>query len=77
MAVADACLPKLPQIPRPEFNHRSPARRVTFGMFLFSRRCSASMAGLMLIYGTNLPQIDELTRYRPDTTTELLDVQGG
>ncbi len=34
------------------------------------------MTGLMLIYGTNLPQIDELTRYRPDATTELLDIHG-
>jgi penicillin-binding protein 1A len=30
----------------------------------------------MLVYSIDLPQIDELQRYRPDTTTELLDIHG-
>jgi penicillin-binding protein 1A len=30
----------------------------------------------MLVYSVHLPQIDDLERYRPSTTTELLDVKG-
>jgi penicillin-binding protein 1A len=35
-----------------------------------------SLSGLMLVYSVNLPQIAELERYRPDTTTELYDIHG-
>jgi penicillin-binding protein 1A len=35
-----------------------------------------SLSGLMLIYSVDLPQIAELERYRPSTTTELYDVHG-
>jgi penicillin-binding protein 1A len=34
------------------------------------------MSGLMLVYSVNLPQIDDLMRYHPDTTTELYDTHG-
>ncbi len=34
------------------------------------------MCGLMLVYSVDLPQMDDLVKYRPDTTTELLDVKG-
>jgi len=34
------------------------------------------MVGLMLVYSINLPQMDELARYRPSTTTELYDIHG-
>jgi penicillin-binding protein 1A len=30
----------------------------------------------MLVYSIDLPEIDDLTRYRPNTTTELLDLHG-
>jgi penicillin-binding protein 1A len=35
-----------------------------------------SLAGLMLMYSARLPQIDDLERYRPSTTTDLYDVKG-
>ena len=35
-----------------------------------------SLSGLMLIYTVDLPQIEELERYRPNTTTVLYDVHG-
>ena len=35
-----------------------------------------AMCGLMLVYSVDLPQIEDLERYRPNTTTELLDVKG-
>jgi len=35
-----------------------------------------SLSGLMLVYSVNLPQIQDLERYQPITTTELYDVHG-
>jgi penicillin-binding protein 1A len=34
------------------------------------------MCGLMLVYSIDLPQMEDLERYRPNTTTELLDIHG-
>ena len=34
------------------------------------------MCGLMLVYSVNLPQMEQLARYRPSTTTELYDIHG-
>jgi len=34
------------------------------------------MCGLMLVYSVDLPQIDDLVRYHPATTTELYDIHG-
>jgi penicillin-binding protein 1A len=35
-----------------------------------------SLSGLMLVYSVNLPQIEDLERYHPITTTELYDIHG-
>ena len=35
-----------------------------------------SLSGLMLVYSVNLPQIQDLERYQPITTTQLYDVHG-
>jgi penicillin-binding protein 1A len=37
---------------------------------------TGSLAGLMLIYSVDLPQIHDLERYRPSTTTDLYDRNG-
>ena len=37
---------------------------------------TGSLAGLMLIYSADLPQIHDLERYRPSTTTQLFDQKG-
>ena len=34
------------------------------------------MCGLMLVYSVDLPQMEDLVRYRPNTTTELYDIHG-
>lgn len=34
------------------------------------------MLGLMLVYSINLPEMTDLERYRPSTTTELYDIHG-
>ena len=35
-----------------------------------------SLTGLTLVYSVDLPQIEELERYRPATTTDLYDIHG-
>ncbi len=35
-----------------------------------------ALCGLMVVYSIDLPQMDDLARYHPNTTTELLDVHG-
>jgi penicillin-binding protein 1A len=37
---------------------------------------TGSLAGLTLVYSVDLPQIHDLERYRPSTTTELYDQKG-
>jgi penicillin-binding protein 1A len=37
---------------------------------------AGSLAGLTLVYSVDLPQINDLERYRPSTTTELYDQKG-
>src|SRR5258707_12909886 len=60
----------------PEYPSRRIARRVTFYILLGLSAVFGAMCGLMLVYSIDLPQVDDLTRYRPNTTTELLDVHG-
>jgi penicillin-binding protein 1A len=60
----------------PEYPSRRIARRVTFYVLLGLSAVFGAMCGLMLVYSIDLPQMDDLTRYRPNTTTELLDVHG-
>ncbi len=35
-----------------------------------------TMCGLVVVYSIELPQMEELAKYRPNTTTELLDTSG-
>jgi penicillin-binding protein 1A len=37
---------------------------------------TGSLAGLTLVYSSDLPQIEDLERYRPSTTTDLYDQKG-
>ena len=37
---------------------------------------TGSLAGLMLVYSVDLPEIHDLERYRPSTTTDLYDQKG-
>jgi penicillin-binding protein 1A len=73
---------KLKSLPRrggkfkpPAKNHKV-AGRVMLGFMAFLAIAVGSLSGLMLVYSVNLPQIEELERYRPNTTTELYDVHG-
>src|ERR1700727_1382975 len=60
----------------PAYQSRRIARRVTFFTLLGLSAVFGSLCGLMFVYSIDLPQMDDLARYRPNTTTELLDVHG-
>ncbi len=50
--------------------------RFTFLILLGMSSVFGALCGLLLVYSIDLPQMDDLARYRPNTTTELLDVHG-
>jgi penicillin-binding protein 1A len=60
----------------PEYPSRRIARRLTFYTLLGLSAVFGALCGLMFVYSIDLPQMDDLARYRPNTTTELLDVHG-
>lgn len=57
-----------------------PSRRVAswkmFKVLLGLSALLGGMCGLVVVFAIDLPQMDELAKYRPDTTTELLDIHG-
>jgi penicillin-binding protein 1A len=80
--------PELEEIPRwkrilrratltgPDYLTRRIARRITFSGLLGLSAVFGAMCGLMLVYSIDLPQMEDLVRYRPNTTTELVDIHG-
>ncbi len=60
----------------PTYPTRKLAVRGAFLSLLGASAVFGVMVGLMLVYTINLPQMDELARYRPSTTTELFDIHG-
>jgi penicillin-binding protein 1A len=60
----------------PEFRSRKIAAKAAFWLLIGSSAVFGIMVGLVLTYSINLPQMTDLERYRPSTTTELLDVHG-
>jgi membrane carboxypeptidase/penicillin-binding protein len=52
------------------------AGSITFLALLVLSVIAGSLTGLMLVYSVDLPQIADLERYRPITSTDLLDVHG-
>jgi len=64
-------------LPRPGTRpRRKLAGRVTLAVLFSLAAIAGSLAGLTLVYSVDLPQIHDLERYRPSTTTELYDVKG-
>ena len=60
----------------PNYPTRRLAARATFIFLLAASAVFGALGGLMLVYSIDLPQMDDLARYRPNTTTELYDVHG-
>src|SRR5262252_8992022 len=65
----------LAELPAPKVTGK-PLRRVVFGLLALTSAFLGTMAGLLIVYSTDLPQIGDLERYRPSTITELYDDQG-
>jgi penicillin-binding protein 1A len=60
----------------PEFRQRRLAAKAAVFALLAASALFGVMLGLILVYSINLPQMAELERYRPSTTTELYDIHG-
>ena len=56
--------------------HRKLAGRFAVAVLLTLAVITGSLAGLTLVYSVDLPQINDLERYRPSTTTDLYDRKG-
>ena len=61
---------------QPARRRRKLAGRVTLAALLTLAVITGSLAGLTLVYSVDLPQIHDLERYRPSTTTDLYDRKG-
>ena len=68
--------PEPPRRTRPPVRQRKLAGRFTLAVLLVLSLITGSLAGLTLVYSVDLPQINDLERYRPSTTTDLLDQKG-
>src|SRR5262249_7348365 len=62
--------------PPVEASRRKVMGLVVFGLLVVLSSAIGTAAGLLLVYSTDLPQVDELEQYRPSTITELYDDQG-
>jgi len=50
--------------------------RLLIGLMVLVSALLGATAGLLLVYSTDLPQVDQLEHYRPSSITELYDDQG-
>ncbi len=60
----------------PEFRSRQIAGRAAVLALLLASAMFGVMVGLVLVFSINLPQMAELERYHPSTTTALYDIHG-
>lgn len=65
-----------PPTKAPSRGPRKVAGSVALAVLVVMAALVGVLSGLMLVYSADLPQIDELERYRPNTTTDLYDVHG-
>ena len=63
-------------LPPVEIAGRKLVGNVLFGLLILLSAVVGSAAGLLLVYSTDLPQVEQLEHYRPSSVTELYDVQG-
>jgi penicillin-binding protein 1A len=63
-------------LPPVEIAGRKLVGRVLFGLLLLVSALVGATAGLLLVYTTDLPQVEALEAYRPSSITELYDDHG-
>jgi penicillin-binding protein 1A len=59
--------------PVPSPSHHKLAGQAALAALVLLAVVTGSLAGLVLVYSVDLPQINDLERYRPSTTTDLYD----
>ncbi len=64
------------RFPFSEIRNRQLAARAGVLALLAASAVFGVMLGLILVYSINLPQMTDLERYRPSTTTDLYDIHG-
>jgi penicillin-binding protein 1A len=62
--------------PVPTYRRRKIAGRSALVLLVLLSMIAGSLAGLMLVYSVDLPQIGQLEHFRPSTTTDLYDRNG-
>ncbi len=67
---------RLAHDPVPLYRRRKFAGKFALAALLMLAIITGSLAGLMLVYSVDLPQIHDLEHYRPSTTTDLYDRNG-
>src|ERR1700736_1461458 len=63
-------------LPPVEVGGRRLVGRVLFGLLVLVSALVGATAGLLLVYTTDLPQVEALEAYRPSSITELYDDHG-
>jgi penicillin-binding protein 1A len=63
-------------LPEVEIGGRRLVGRVLFGLLVLLAVLVGATTGLLLVYATDLPQVDALEAYRPSSITELYDDHG-
>src|ERR1700694_2798384 len=63
-------------LPAVEIGGRRLVGRVLFGLLVLVSILVGATTGLLLVYTTDLPQVDALEAYRPSSITELYDDHG-
>jgi len=64
------------QLPPVKVGGRKLVGRVLFGLLVLVAALVGATAGLLLVYTTDLPQVDALEGYRPSSITEIYDDSG-
>src|SRR5437870_5040623 len=63
-------------LPEVQLAGRKLVGRVLIGLLVLFSALIGATAGLLLVYSTDLPQVEQLEHYRPSSITELYDDQG-
>jgi penicillin-binding protein 1A len=66
----------LQELPPAEVSGRKLVGRALFALLVLISAGFGASAGLLLVYSTDLPQVEELEQYRPSSITELFDDHG-
>ena len=62
--------------PVPVYRRPKIAGKLALAILLFLAVVAGSLAGFLLVFSVDLPQIHDLERYRPSTMTDLYDIKG-